>query len=468
MTTPPAKPPAPPVFPLSRRQTILTATGLVILSGLGVLWGSQSGPKPRKNAPSSIFRSDDKTSAPLEGRLTKPATGGLARTVVQTGTISAYESADLFARVSGTLQAVHVEIGDVVEEGQLLAEIDAPELQKDIDRQKALVQQAESSVKQAEARLATVKAERQAAEGRVEQAKASFGSAQAELSFRAKELERIRKLAGKNAVERKLVDEKLHQWESARSAQRFAEAAQLIAQGELAALHSRIEQARADIVAAQADERVARAELARAEVLEGFTKITAPFAGVVTERQFDRGSFVRSATEGATRPLLRLSRTDRMRIVVQIPDPDVPFVKPGQAANVCVDILGGKTFKGTVSRIARRQDRRTRTMRAEIDLTNANGELVGGMYGAVTITIPAPKRNQTLPEACLVGKGLNGRGKVYVFSGGKLSARELGLGRIENGLVEVLSNLLPTEDVVAVLPPGVDEDLDGRPAIPQE
>jgi RND family efflux transporter MFP subunit len=210
---------------------------------------------------------------------------------------------------------------------------------------------------------------------------------------------------------------------------------------------------------------VARADLARAEVMVDYTRIVAPFDGIVTERNFDRGAFIRAAAEGAGEPLVKLARTDHVRVVVRIADPDVPFVHPGQPAVVKIDALGGETFAGTVSRVSGHQDRRTRTMRAEIDLPNAANLLAGGMYGAVSITVPAPAENLSLPEECLVGRTHNGRGKVYVLSEGRLHLRTVGVGRRGEGRVEVLAGLAPTDRVLADGPDDTAAPLDGLRAI---
>lgn len=451
-------------FAPSRRQSILLVTGIVILGGLGAIWGSQS--HSPTDIPGELQRAPAGSSGParLMVDIIRPTPGGLPRQVVQTGSVEAFESAGLYARVSGNLKSIDVEIGDIVREGQTLAVLDAPELVEDKNRHSALLKQAESQVLQFRARLATAKAERLSAEGVIQQSEARVDRAEAECSFRGKELARIQKLAEKNAVETKLVDEKFHQWEAAKASKEEAKAQAAIAKAELATIDSRIEQAEADVNKAEADVEVAKAECARAEVMLGFTRITAPFAGVVTRRNFDRGSFIRAATDGAGQPLLELARTDRMRVVLRIPDPDVPYVHPGQTARVRIDVLGDRVFSGTLARVARTQDSRTRTMRAEIDLANPTGELVGGMYGDVTIEIPASATNLSLPEECLAGPALNGRGKVYVLSAGRLDLREVGLGRIDNGRIEVVSCLSAEDRVVASLPAGAEENLEGRPA----
>src|SRR5581483_5395262 len=116
-----------------------------------------------------------------------------------------------------------------------------------------------------------------------------------------------------------------------------------------------------------------------------YSKIVSPYNGVITARNFHVGDFIRAADQGASRPLLDVAKTDLMRVVVQIPDKDVPFAGPGDTAVVEIDALPGKKFNGKVSRIANAEDSQTRTMRTEIDLANADGILREGMYGRATV-----------------------------------------------------------------------------------
>lgn len=442
-----------------RRRTLILGFAAAALCGLGALWANQQ--PPDLTAPAVLPPANEPPAA-LRLEVVHPEPGGLPRTIVQTGSIEAFESAELYARVSGYLKSVPVDIGDRVEQGQMLAEIDAPELDKEVERHAALLLQAKSRVVQAEARLKTAQVQRQAAAATVQQAQADIRRNTAERCFREKEYQRISELAAQKAVEQKLVDEKQRQLDGARAGEEYASASALVARGELAAVDSQIEQARADLAAAQADVRVAVAAHEQAQVMAGYTRIVSPYEGVVIARNYDRGAFVRAATEGAAEPILTVARTDRMRAVVQIPDPEVPFIRPGQKAQVRIDTLGGDVFTGTVARISHHQDRRTRTMRAEIDLPNPDGLLGGGMYGAVTIFAPAPSDSQTLPGSCLVGRTRNGRGEVFVLRDGRLRLTPIGTGRSDAERTEVLSGLSLNDAVVVKGDAGM---LDGAAAV---
>jgi len=450
----------------SRRRTIFVFGAALSLGSLGVVLASHV---PRPSAPNAQVAktnhapSNQKTTLPVE--VVKPSKGGLPRKMIQTGTLEAFETADLVSRVSGYLKKTHVNIGDRVTRGQVLAEIDAPELIKDVERQEAVLQQAKNRELQARARVDAVQAERAAAKGTVRQAEADVLCQLAERSFRQKELDRYRTLVSKEAIEERLFDEKQHLWEAAKAKEEYARASLTIAEAELLALDTRIEQAKADLLVAKADVRVASADLDRAELMARYLKIVAPFSGTITERNCDIGTFVHTASNGKGRPLFRLARTDRMRIVIDVADPNVPFVRPGIPAMVAIDSLGGETYTGTISRISRQQDPRTRTMRAEIDLPNPNDKLTSGMYGAVTLLTPSPSDAVTIPTDCFMGRASNGRARLMVVEDGRCQLRTVGLGHRQGERVEVLWNLAPSEFVVLAKNAPADRELQDGAAI---
>src|SRR6266545_451608 len=315
----------------------------------------------------------------------RPKKGGMDRSTVQTGTVQSYESAQLFAEVSGYLKTQTVDIGDRVKRGQVVATIDVPELEKQVQRNEAVVKQATARVHQMNARVASAKADRDAALAAVTQAQANAKSAEAWKRFREKQLSRMQDLFALKSIDERLVDETQERFEAAMESVRSAHASVATANAQVAATDAKIEQARADILEAEAQVEIARADVERAQVLVRFATITSPYDGIITQRSLFLGDFVRSATgSSAQGPLLTVERTDRMRVIVQIPDRDVPYADPGDAAVVEIDALPGKKFAAKISRIAGSEDPQTRLMRVEIDLPNPTGKIRQGMYGRVT------------------------------------------------------------------------------------
>jgi RND family efflux transporter MFP subunit len=141
-----------------------------------------------------------------------------------------------------------------------------------------------------------------------------------------------------------------------------------------------------------------------------------------------------------------------MRVVVQVPDRDVPYVSVGNLAIVEIDALRDQQcLKAKVSRTAGSEDPLTRLMRVEIDLPNPTGKIANGMYGKVTITLDQATNQLSIPSACLVGKAQGGAGSVYVIRGQKAHLVRVHLGP-DNGVRVAVTEGLSAEDEVIVQP----------------
>jgi RND family efflux transporter MFP subunit len=378
-----------------------------------------------------------------------PLKGGLQRTTTQPGTVQSFESVQLYSAVSGYLQKQTVDIGDKVKRGQLLIKVDVPELEKQIQRNMAMIEQGRARVNQMQARVATAEAEKKAAQATVFQAEATAKSAAAALRFREQQLQRYKDLFALKSIDERLVDEKTEQRDAALEAERAAQAAILTAHAQVTATDAKIQQAHADVKEAEAQIHVAQAELEKAQVLVQYSTIVAPFDGVITQRSLFVGDFVRSAGNSGSRgPLLTVQRTDLFRVVVQIPDRDVPYCDPGDQALVEIDALPGKKFPAKVCRIADSEDPDTRLMRVEIDVPNAQGALRNGMYGRVTIILDKALDQLSIPSSCLAGRSQDGKASVYVVQDGKAHLLSIEVGP-DNGLrVAVLRGLRRRDEVI--------------------
>jgi RND family efflux transporter MFP subunit len=378
-----------------------------------------------------------------------PIKGAMDRTTIQPGTVQAYQAARLFAEVPGYLKTQNVDIGDRVKRGQVLATVDVPELEKQVKRYAAGVEQAQAKVAVMNARAETARAELEVAKAAVFKFEAASASAAATCKLREKQLKRYKELLESNSIDERLVDEKEEQRDAAVEAERAARAAILTAKSEVLTEEAKIRQAVADINDANAAVKVAQAEFERAEVLVKFATIVSPYDGVVTERNYFPGDFVKAATEGGSiLPMFTVERTDKMRVVVQIPDRDVPYTDPGDPATVEIDALPGQKFEAKVSRIASSEDAQTRLMRVEIDLPNPTGKIRKGMYGRVFILLDKSSDLLSLPTTSLAGKIEEGKASVFVVRDGKVSLVPVKVGT-DNGLrIEIISGLKETDDVV--------------------
>jgi RND family efflux transporter MFP subunit len=367
---------------------------------------------------------------------------------MQPGSVHAFESVDLYAKASGFLKSQRVDIGSSIKQGETLAEIDAPELQRDVDEATAKLEQARAQTDQVVSHVVTAEAERETADSLVVQAESDIARLAAKRSLAEKQYERIKDLNARNATARVLVDEQQQELESAQAAERTGHATVKTARAQAAASVAKIVQAKADVAEAHASVRVAEARLARARVLDGYTRITAPFDGVVTRRTFHPGAFIRSADDGAPEPLLTVMRTDKMRVVIQVPDLDVPLLDVGDKVTIAVDALKGREIAGAVARLGKSEDPTTRTMRVEVDLPNPDGFLVEGMYGRATIELQPPTDHLTVPSTCVIGHSEHGTAVVFLIRDGKARRTPVTVGNDDGVSVEILSGVGPTDEVI--------------------
>ncbi len=385
-----------------------------------------------------------------------PKAGGIDRVCVQPGTLEPFEAADLYAKVSGFLAEQWVDIGSRVKAGQVLARIAVPEYEKQVEKDTADVKRAEAKLAQMTAGITTAEAELKSAGATVALATAEAKSKTSYKAYRAKQRQRIRDLAARDAIDAKLTDEQEDQYQAAVAAELAAGEAVNAARQKEAAARAKVEQAKADKDYAKAEVAVAVAQREKSAVMLGYTVVTAPYTGVVTRRSFHRGDFVRSADSGGDRvPVLSVERTDVMRVVVQIPDRDVPFVSAGDPAVVEIDALAGAIYRTTpeskveVSRAAEAEDPHTRVMRTEIDLPNPDGRLRRGMYGRVTLTLNVGASSAVrVPSAALVGKAEGGKASVRVVHGETAHVVPVRYGTDNGAEVEVLTGLTQADRVI--------------------
>jgi RND family efflux transporter MFP subunit len=400
-------------------------------------------------------------SEPLRVQVVPVHQGGMDRVTVQPGSVRAFESADLYAKVSGYVKTLNVDIGSQVKVGQLLLEIDQPELVKDVERHQAAVQQSQARIVQMEARVRTAEADHQAALAAIVQAEAEIGRAEATLSFRQKQYERIQSLFELKSIDGRLVDEKRDERDAAAAAKDVATAKITTSKALAEASQAKVEQSRADVKDAEAAARLAQAELEKAEVMLAYTHITSPYDGVITVRNVHVGDFIRDSEKGASQnPMLVVQKTDIMRVVVDVPDRDVQFLDVGDPATVQLDPLPDRHIAGKVVRKANSEDPLTRTMRTEIDLTNEDGRLSDGMYGHVHILLePKIESHFTVPSSCITADSESGKSCVLVVKDGHIRYIPVTVTIDDGTSVEISTGLAGDELVVASPGPALIEGM---------
>lgn len=443
-------------WPLRLRRGLSIFVGL-LAAGAGswgyLTWSTASISQPALADTDSSGTSAKADSSPaIVVDTVQPRQGDMDRSTSQPGSVQSFESAQLYAGVSGYLKEQFVDIGDAVEHGQVLATVDVPDHDKKVQRYLAGVEQAEAHMTQMQARIESAKADLEAAEAAVTYAEANAKSKAAELRFRQKQLDRMKELFSLKSIDERLVDEKTEQRDTAQEAENAAKASIASAKANSTAARAKIHQAEADLLEAEAEVKVAQAELEKEQAIVQFATITAPFDGVVTHRALFPGDYVRAANEGSqNQPLLIVQRIDKFRVVVQVPDRDVPYTNPGDPAEVELDALPGEKFPAKVSRIAQTEDQQTRLMRVEIDLPNTSGRIYHGMYGRVKILLEKSDL-LSIPTSSLAGKSEDGRAAVFVVREGVARKVPILIGE-DNGVKVGIASGLSADDVVIRHPP---------------
>jgi RND family efflux transporter MFP subunit len=435
----------------------------LMLGGGGAfwLWGREHAGAVKADAKSGPIQpgptSESTPSGPVVPvHAVKPAQGGVKRTVTRPATIHAFQYALLFTKVSGYLQNQTVDIGVVVKKGQLLAEIYAPEIAADLRKAEADLNKATAHVEVMKARVEESQADLQQAQNKLAQAQADVQSTRAMQTLRKEQYTRIKRLAEQRAVEEELVDEKLAAREAAEAQVRSSLKAVATAQSAVAAAKANVTRMKAELADALAQVKVAEAVRDRARAFEQYTHLRSPYDGLITQRGYHEGDFIRDATSAAdAKAMFTVARTDPMRVITWVPDPAVPATRAGQLATVRVDALPGHSFTGKVARTADAEDPVSRTMRTEIDLPNPDGLLKEGMYGAVTIHLGKSKTGLRIPSDALGGDAKGDERFVYVVRDNRAHRVAVRVGLDDGIRAEVVSGLRPDDAVVVQHAPGL-------------
>jgi HlyD family secretion protein len=350
--------------------TMIVAAGLMA-SALGCSQSSkgfpQEPPAKTEKAPPSVI-------------VVKPKRMTLQRTTQGPGYIQAYEQTPMFAKIAGYVRKWHVDIGDHVAQGKILAELWIPEMEVELKQKDALVQEADAELKLARATVVAAEAEYRRSKG---------------------QSERFARIGQSGTIDKEQVEEAKLGFEAG---------------------VARRDMAQADVDVKEARLEVAKQNREKVKTLLAYRQLRAPFDGVVTRRNINTDDFVQPPTAGKGEPLYVVERRDVMRVFVPVPETDAPWVGKGAEARVRVQALVGQEFTGKVARTSYSLDRAVHTLVAEIDLPNPDDLLRPNMYAYATITLEQPNA-LTLPVSAVVTQGDITKGYesfCFVVEGGKL------------------------------------------------
>jgi RND family efflux transporter MFP subunit len=323
--------------------------------------------------------------------------------------LTAYQSVAVYSRVTGFVKTVHVDRGSRVRTGDLLVTLDAPELV-------AQRLEAQSKLHESEAQLSIVRAKAEADKGTFERLKAASATPG------------------------------------------------VVAGNDLVVAEKTADASRSQVVAAEQGAEAARQALYAIREMEGYLRVTAPFTGVVTERNVHPGALVGpSGGAAVAQPMLRIVQNARLRLVVPVPEAYTTAVNAGTEVPFSVVAYPGESFSGRVARIARAVDVATRTMAVELDVANADGRLAPGTFCQVQWPVRRPGPSLFVPSASVAAT--TDRTFVIRIRGGKTEWVDVRTGLTSGPLVEVFGDLRAGDEIAGR---GTDELRPGTEVRPRQ
>jgi RND family efflux transporter MFP subunit len=319
-----------------------------------------------------------------------PAKGAPGQQIVLPGDVHAWYDAPLYARVNGYLKNWYFDFGAQVKKGQVLADIETPEIDAQLTAAKAKLDAASAAVK-------------------VRDAEAQF----AKTTFA--------------------------RWQdSPRGA---------VSVQEQEAKQADYESAVARLNAAKADVAVAQADVDRLESLESFKQVVAPFDGVVTARETDIGALINAGSAGNARELFRVADTHKVRVYVKVPQRLAGNIPLGLTAELRLPQYPGRVFAAKATTTSRSVNTSSRTLLVELQADNPDGLLQPGSYVEAQLNLPSDPNTMLIPTSALLFRQ-HGLELAVVDSDGKIELKKVTLGRNLGVQVEVLQGLMPTDRIV--------------------
>lgn len=408
-------------FSPARRQEVLAA----IFVALAIGGCSNS---PQESTPSAV-----NLRTPVD--VCKPEIRSIVHVVGQPGSIDAYEKTDIYAKVAGYIKKFNVDIGDTIKKDQLLCELFVPELIEQHRQRQARVALSKVEVDLAKKVLLAKQAALSAATANVAEAIATKNRSEADVVRWKSESTRDADLVTKNVISPQIAEESKKQYQSALAQRDLASAAILSAQANRDQADADKEKAAVDIQAAIAKVAVDQADEQEYAALVSYTRVIAPYDGIVVVRNANTGDFVEPATGDRGKPIYAVARTDIVRIFIRTPEMDAPYVGKGSRAKVRVQAFPSQELEGKVTRTAWALDVATRTLLTEIDLPNPDAKLQPGMYAYGSIVIEHP-RSLAVPLGAVIQLG--NQWCCYVVEDGKARLTKIRVGVNDGAWIELL------------------------------
>ncbi len=368
------------------------------------------------------------------------------RLVSLPGNVEADLETGIYARRDGYIRNRYVDIGDTVKAGQLLAEIETPEIDQSAKEASAIVLTNTATKAQVEAGLDKAKADLVTAKASLAQARANLVEKQSNEKFARTSTERWTALVKQGAVSSQDADEKETNYQTAQAATKAAEDGVHSAESQVVACEALLKAQLANLAVSDSNIHAAVARQALTASEQRYQKVLAPFAGVITERNIDPGTLITSGSDNSRTSLYRLAKIDEVKVYVDVPQYAATGIRVGQPVEVLLKEYPGKTFLGRVTRTSVALNASARTLRTEIHVPNKNMLLVPGMYADVNFYVDRPAHAFLIPTNALLTRAEGPQ--VLVATNNSVRYRSVQIGDDLGKQVEVVSGLSSTDAVV--------------------
>jgi RND family efflux transporter MFP subunit len=354
----------------------------------------------------------EETSAAQKGEtvaaVAKVQRGPIEEKLVIAGAFKPFQEVDVHAKVAGYIKTIYVDVGDHVKEGQTLAVLEIPELAAELAGADASVRRSKEEIRRAQ--------------GDVERSKSAHAASHSMY-------ERLKQAAQQKSglVAQQELDD---------------------AQAKDLEQEAQVSSSQAALSAAEQQLQVAEANQKQYNALSNYSRIVAPFAGVVTTRYADTGALIAAGTSSSTQsmPIVKLTQVSKLRLVLPIPESMAAQIHLRDPVNVHVQALN-QDIVGKVSRFADSLDLQTRTMETEIDFDNANGKLIPGMYAETTVVLSEKKDALLVPIEAVSQNG-NDATVLAVNPQNIVEEHHVKLGIQDKSRIQIISGLTEQDRVV--------------------
>jgi len=388
---------------INRKRRYFIASGILALLLLAVffrLFGKNVRAEP----------TEDSAITPAAVAIVKRAP--ISNKITLSGDFVPFQEVDVHAKVSGYIRKLSVDVGDHVKTGQLIAVLEVPELNAQLQGAEAAARRSEDSVRRAKSDLS-----------------------RAQSLYVATHLDYTRLKQASDARPGLIAQQELDD----------GEAKDKEAEGQVSADEAAFSEAQNQLGVAIADQK-------QFSAMSDYTRIVAPFDGVITRRNVDTGALVQAGTGSNAQglPVVSVAQTDLFRLTLPVPESAVPSIHLGTTVTVHVQALN-RDFEGKVARFSDALDQQTRTMHTEVDVRNKDGSLVQGMYAEVALNLTNTQSGLAVPIQAITRNGSKAT-VLVVNSQDRIEAHEVELGIEGANNVQILSGLNANDRVVVGSP----------------